>query len=548
MKNLPLFILSLFCGMLAHAQTTQPLGDWAKVTGPSTYQTGEPFEVTVELLQVDTPTQLVIACNWMKADGSFGGFLQMFGVSERVTQPGQHTYKLKVNETKPDLGAAALVFYLSPDGAWGSRTKDGVFKIKQIVETGPAKPVDSELVQIPANTTGRNAFSKFKTFPQGADFFPIGVWAQAPRDAGKYQELGMNFYYGLHGGPTAAQVAGLKEHGMGAICHYNDYAKAELRDDPIIWAWMHPDEPDLAIAYPRSMLKAPGGKEIIKKHWPEIYKELDLDNNEYNGWGMGMHPVNDIQAEYKRMKADDPDRPVLVQLSKAVATDGVETGRGDRSGKTWEYPLYLEGADAVSYDIYPVAYGEPDKLWLVPRGLDQLREWGSGDRPLMMILEAGFGPTWANQHQQRAQVWLSINHGASGIAWFVHRWDENKKNTSTKMPLDNAEVGRAVKELNSEIAALAPVLNSNPLTSGVSAHGAALDLGARYHEGFLYVFAVERTGKPGEATLKIDGLDAAEVTVINEGRQLIAQGGQFTDQFEGWGVHLYKIPLAKAPK
>lgn len=414
-----------------------------------------------------------------------------------------------------------------------------------------APTAESKLVVIPENETGKNPYSKFETFPQGKDFFPIGVWLQNPRYADRYRDLGVNFYYGIWDGPNADQVAALKKHGMGLICHFNDFAKNNLLNDPTIWAWMHADEPDLAIAYPRDMLKAPGGKEIIKKHWPEVYEKLDLDNNEYNGWGMGLHPVNDVQADYKKIKADDPDRPVMLQLSKAVATDGVYVGRGDRNGKTEDYPLFFKGSDAISYDIYPVAYGEGDSLWLVPKGLDQLREWGSGDRPLMMILEAGFGEEWANQHQQRAQLWMAINHGASGIVWFVHRWSEAdgpKRMTSEKMAIDNAEVGQAVKELNGEVADLAVVLNTNPLQTGVTARGVELDLGARYHDGFLYVFAVEKQGKSGEATISINGLTNAELTVINEDRQLTAKGGQFSDTFDPWAVHLYKIPLSKAPQ
>jgi len=549
MKYLPLPLLAWLLAMTTNAQTTTNLGDWATVTAPSTYKTGVPYEVTVDVKKIDKPTSLVIAGNYLKTSGAFGGFLQMFGVNERITEPGKHTFKLNITQTKPDLGQVSLVVYLSPDGTWSSRTLDGVAHLKP-APTAKAESVTSNLVQVPANATGKNPFSRFRTFPQNEDFFPIGVWAQRPRDASRYQELGVNFYYGLHGGPTADQVSELRKHGMPFICHFNSYAKDHLLDEPLAWAWMHPDEPDLAIAYPRAKLKAPGGKEIIKKHWPEIYEQLDLDNNEYNGWGMGYHPVNDIQAKYKRTKAVDPDRPMFVQLSKAVATSGVMAGRGDRSGKTEDYPLFIEGADAVSYDIYPVAYGDADKLWLVPKGLDQLREWGAGNKPLMIILEAGFGTPWANPHQQRAQLWMSINHGAAGVAWFVHRWEDSseKKLLSTAMPLDNAQVGQAVQALNAEVASLAEVINSNPLTSGVSAEGVALDQSARYHDGHLYIFAVEREGHSGQATFTLNGLSNAPITVINEDRQLRAEGGQFSDQFEPWATHLYKIPMAKRPQ
>lgn len=392
--------------------------------------------------------------------------------------------------------------------------------------------------------SGYNAFSQWKNCPQNEDFFPIGVWAQDPSNAGKYKELGINFYYGLWNGPNAAQIQELKKHGMAVVCTFNEYAKEHLLKEQAVWGWMHDDEPDLAQHYPRSLLKGPGGKEIIKKHWPEIYEQLDLDNNEYNGWGLGLHPVNDVQALYKEIKADDPNRPVFLQLSMAVASAGVEMGRGDRSGQTWEYPLYMEGSDAVSFDIYPVAYGNPDKLWQIAKGLDQIKAWGSGDRPRMAILEAGFGEKWADKHQQRAELWMAINHGASGIAWFVHRWTkENGQEIfySDRMPLKNPAVGQAFKELNEEVLGLAAVINAEQPEGAAGAKGAELDLGARRKDGVLYLFAVERGGKSGSAEISVKGVDRAEVEVLGENRTLACKDGVFEDAFAPWDVHLYKI-------
>jgi hypothetical protein len=391
---------------------------------------------------------------------------------------------------------------------------------------------------------GKNSFSRWKNLPQDEKFFPIGVWTQNPADAGKYKALGINFYYGLWNGPTAGQIQELKRHGMGVVCHFNEYAKEKLLDEPAVWGWMHSDEPDLALAFPRKILKGPGGKELIKKHWPEVYNELDLDRNEYNGWGLGLHPVNDIQAGYQAIKKDDPNRPVFLQLSAAVAQDGIEKGRGDRSGKTWEYPLYMEGSDVVSFDIYPVAYGNPDKLWQISKGIDQLKAWGSGDRPRMAVLEAGFGEVWASKHQQRAQLWLAINHGAEGITWFVHRWtkeNNQQKFYSDKMPLKHPEIGQAVKELNQEVLNLASVINADKPEGAAEAKGAELDLGARRKDGVLYIFAVERAGKAGQAEITLKGIEQAEIEVLGENRTLSCRNGTFTEDFEPWAVHLYKI-------
>ncbi|NRA39357.1 MAG: 30S ribosomal protein S4 [Planctomycetes bacterium] len=55
---------------------------------------------------------------------------------------------------------------------------------------------------------------------------------------------------------------------------------------------------------------------------------MDLDNNEYKGWGHGKHPINETLVDYNKWKAIDSTRPILVQLSKGVALKGKFNGRG----------------------------------------------------------------------------------------------------------------------------------------------------------------------------------------------------------------------------
>lgn len=394
---------------------------------------------------------------------------------------------------------------------------------------------------------GAHPWSRWPHLPQGRDFFPFGVWAQNPADAPAYRALGVDFYYGLHGGPTEAQVAALRRHNMPFVAMFNDYARQNLLKEPLAWGWMHRDEPDLAHVYPRNLLKGPEGKRILREHWPEVYRKLELEGKEYDGWGLGAHPVIDIQANYRKIREADPTRPVFLQLSHAVAFEGVKKGRGDHSGNVEVYPGYFAGSDIISFDVYPVADGRANELWRVPKGLDQLRTWGSGNRPLMAIIEAGFGETFADKHQQRAQVWMAINHGATGIAWFCHRWtqvDGQRKLFSTRMPLADPQVGAAVREIAAEVKSLAAVINSAALKDRVRAEGLELDLAARQADGWVYIFAVERGGAGGAATLSVEDLGAADVEVIGENRTLRAEGGRFQDRFAPWEVHLYRARAA----
>ena len=394
-------------------------------------------------------------------------------------------------------------------------------------------------------------YAKFDPYERGLfkdpNVFPIGVWLQRPLFAAEYKALGINYYLGLHEGPTAEQMALLRESGMRVISFWNAYAEANLLEDPLVVGWMHLDEPDLAHVYPRALLKGPTGKAIIKEHWPEIYEELDLDNKEYNGWGLGSHPINDIQKKYKRLREMDPTRPVLLQLSKAVANKGLEVGRGDRSGKTWEYPLYIEGSDYVSFDIYPVAYGDPDKLYQVADGVAQLAEWGRGSRPQIVAIEAGFGDkAMADASQQRAQIWMAINHGASGIFYFCHRWTgegSEQKFYADNMPIRDKVLGEGIKKINAELQSLAPVINSPRMENLVKVANAEIDLGARAHEGKTYLFAVERGNRESEAEFTVEGIKDGKVEVIGEGRDLILKDGKFSDKFTPFQTHLYKVSV-----
>jgi hypothetical protein len=76
-------------------------------------------------------------------------------------------------------------------------------------------------------------------------FFPIAVWLQAPDNAERYRQAGINTYVGLWKGPTEEQPVALKNAGLYVICDQNELALRH-RDDPTIIAWMHGDEPDNA--------------------------------------------------------------------------------------------------------------------------------------------------------------------------------------------------------------------------------------------------------------------------------------------------------------
>src|SRR5258705_1194237 len=97
-------------------------------------------------------------------------------------------------------------------------------------------------------------------------------------------------YVGLWRGPTEEQLATLEKAGLRLICHQNEVGMRH-RDDSTIIGWMHGDEPDNA-------------------------QSLGSDN----GYGPPI-PSDKIISDFKRIRAADPSRPVLLNLGQGVAFD-----------------------------------------------------------------------------------------------------------------------------------------------------------------------------------------------------------------------------------
>ncbi len=145
------------------------------------------------------------------------------------------------------------------------------------VALGAAAPDENP----PAAASG---YAKWQNGPgKDAAFFPIAVWLQDPRNAPKYQALGVNLYVALWEGPTAEQIAELKRHGMPVICDQNEYALKHL-DEKTIVGWMHGDEPDNA----QSLGKGKGyGPPIPPEKIIEDYRKIKEQ---------GPDPAGDAQS------------------------------------------------------------------------------------------------------------------------------------------------------------------------------------------------------------------------------------------------------------
>ncbi len=350
--------------------------------------------------------------------------------------------------------------------------------------------------------------------------FPIAVWLQDPSNAAKYTAAGINLYVGLWQGPTEGQLTALKAADMPVICEQNPVGLAH-KSDPIIVGWMHGDEPDNA----QAVTDPATGKQ---------------------GYGPCIPPEK-IIADYKRIRATDDTRPVMLNLGQGVANDAWN-GRGS-GAKLEDYATYVKGGDIVSFDVYPVAgLDRPDAenfLWYVPKGIDRLTHWAGNDKTIWNCIECTRigGDKAATPAQVRSEVWMALIHGSKGLIYFVHQF---KPTFDEHALLDDPAMLTEVTIINHQIQKLAPVLNSPTLDTAVTVHSSSetvpIDVMAKRQGHVTYLFAVGMRNGPAEGTFTVRGLPAtATAEVLNEARTVPIRMGRFTDRFAAYGVHLYRI-------
>jgi hypothetical protein len=367
---------------------------------------------------------------------------------------------------------------------------------------------------------GRPPASSHALYADGRDF-PIAVWLQNPRNAERFKAAGINLYVGLWRGPTDEQLATLTRAGMRVICAQNEVG-LKHRDNPIIVGWMHDDEPDNAQSL-----------------------------GEGKGYGPPIPPAN-IVRDYQRMRAADPTRPVLLNLGQGVAWDDY-IGRGVRRRHPEDYPEYVRGADIVSFDIYPVVHESPEvtgRLEFVARGVERLVQWTGGTKTVWNCIECTHisnPPAKATPAQVRAEVWMALIHGSSGLIYFVHQFKPEFREAAL---LEDPEMLTAVTAINRQIRELAPILSQPSMADAVTVQSSAADTPVatmlKRHDQALHLFTVNLRNRPTRATFTFrEGPAPAIAEVLDEKRTVPVREGQFQDEFEPYAVHLYRMPVGR---
>jgi hypothetical protein len=257
-----------------------------------------------------------------------------------------------------------------------------------------------------------------------------------------------------------------------------------------------------------------------------------------------------IIRSYNEIRKNDPSRPVYINLGQGVSYINY-IGRGECRGDIDKYKIstngYLKGCDIGSFDIYPINNRDEESqnnLWYVPKGIDSLKSWTNYSKPVWCWIEctrisdkSSRKPATA---EVKAEVWMALIHGANGFGYFCHSFVAPQDDAAL---LHDAGMLQAVKDINTRVTSLAPVLNS-PGTSGFASVRSSnvavpIDFMTKNLKGLNYLFAVGMRCGFTTATFRVES--GKTVEVIDEGRTITITDGIFSDEFSPYEVHLYKI-------
>jgi hypothetical protein len=364
------------------------------------------------------------------------------------------------------------------------------------------------------DTVAQSLYAQWKNgLSTNADYFPIAVWVQNPKNAERYKAAGINLYVGLWRGPTAEHLEQLQKAGMRVICAQNAFALSN-KASPVIAGWMHNDEPDNAQSLGRG-----------KGYGPPVLPE-------------------EIFRRYEKMRAADPTRPILLNMGQGVAWDNY-IGRGVRRNHPEDYPEYVKACDIASFDIYPAVHSDKavaGKLEFVGNGVERLVKWTGSGKPVWNCIECthienpDIKPT---PEQVRSEVWMSLIHGSRGLIYFVHQFKPTFQEAGL---LEDPEMLAAVTAINHQIHSLAPVLNS-PNQAPVMALGRSQVVGMKKrHDGATWLFTVSMQNKSDQAAFHVSDVpDDAVAEVLGENRTVKLGEGTLRDDFKPYEAHIYRI-------
>jgi hypothetical protein len=345
-----------------------------------------------------------------------------------------------------------------------------------------------------------------------SDFFPIGVHAQPKASFDKWKGRGINtlFQYEAEKDSNGNATVSLQSWSSTAASKGLYYVRtpaanpADDLQDPNLLAWAQLDEPDLS------------------NHSPTPSVNIDI----YQNW-----------------KAIAPSKPVWINFAgPSVTVAGAN------------YTQWDKGGDWIAVDWYPINWNRESNINFIGLALDKLRaDSGGVPKKYMAYIETSWqrlaNSTVANTPeppQLRGEVWSAIMHGANGIIYFPQVVPDRSIGGSFSYDGTPLDVANEMTTQDALIQKYGRVLNAtrNPSSRSLSAptYPGIIESTWRVMQEGDYFFVLNQspntlTGVP----MTLTGLPAgAQLTVLEEGRNVSLVGNVLTDSFTPYQVHIYE--------
>jgi hypothetical protein len=347
-------------------------------------------------------------------------------------------------------------------------------------EWGRPATVVLDVVTPPSGTWPRAELGDGRILVDGQPFFPLALWHECADTAFPKTAAGINLFLGNGCGADGELVSALRGQAFSVVD-----AASGLVGLPGVIGWYYPDELDARI--------------------PGTISEADL-------------------------QALTPAPPPGLLSFLTLTNHFYSRAEPLPAGRAF-YPSLVARADVLGFDLYPM------QNWCRSDGFDHVydaqRELESlaGGKPTFQWIEVRMMDCLASHldptpESVRAEAWLAVAGGADGIGWFPSTWSE--------------PVGAEIERLNRRLKELAPALLAAKLEAESS--NAPVKVGARTLGGAIYVIAVNSIRAPVDTSIRVPGLAARTVTVLDEARTLTAVNDVISDRFEPLAVHVYLAP------
>ena len=358
---------------------------------------------------------------------------------------------------------------------------------------------------------------------KGKPFFPIGMYAVSP--------------YDFNSNNLDIAVRDLKKAGLNMVHSYRN------RFDPVLFA--------AAAKHGVRQWTAGHGARSEKDAWFMATGRVDRT---VLAWYIG----DDTSMNTTPGQLLDRDEAVkMVDPTRITChADGVRAAAAKS-----KYQEYVNYADVFMPEIYPID-GHKDERCVaeVCRDMDRcwedIRKYGDGRaRGVWPILQCFHGKGWKRYptaQEMYAMSFAAIIHGGNGITWFKYGGDVGEKKESYSGMFRTPEDWTAMTNITMRVAALAPyLLERSPQQPPVPeiVEGTKTDplgqpsvtLLLKRRKNVICLLAVNAANEKVRARFNLGHLKVMKIGVSWEGRTVALSQGSFEDDFEPFGVHVYRL-------